>query len=102
MARVSVLSPTYQHAAFIGDCIRSVLLETVQDWEMLIVDDGSDDGTADIAEAFHFPRIVVLRRQHEGVGMLGRVDALAAERAQSPFLAVLEGDDMWPPTKLED
>ena len=57
MARVSVLSPTYQHAASIGDCIRSVLAQTVQDWEMMIVDDGSEDGTPDIAESFHDPRI---------------------------------------------
>ena len=39
MARVSVLTPTYQHAAFIGDCVRSVLAQNVQDWEMVIVDD---------------------------------------------------------------
>ncbi len=51
MARVSVLTPTYKHAPFIGDCIRSVLAQSVQDWEMIIVDDGSDDGTADIAES---------------------------------------------------
>ena len=102
MARVSVLSLTYQHAAFIGDCIRSVLAQTVQDWEMVIVDDGSDDGTADIAESFHDARIVVLRRQHEGVAGLGRAYAAALARAKSPFVAILEGDDTWPATKLED
>jgi glycosyltransferase involved in cell wall biosynthesis len=102
MARVSVVSPTYQHAAFIGDCIRSVLAQTVQDWEMVIVDDGSDDGTPDIAESFHDPRIVVLRRQHEGVDGLGRAYASAVAGTRSPLIAVLEGDDTWPPTKLED
>jgi glycosyltransferase involved in cell wall biosynthesis len=102
MARVNVLSPTYQHAAFIGGCIRSVLVQTVQDWEMVIVDDGSDDGTADIAESFRDPRIVVLRREHEGVAGLGSAYALAAARARSPFVAILEGDDTWPATKLED
>lgn len=102
MARATVLSPTYQHAAFIGDCIRSVLAQTVEDWEMVIVDDGSDDGTADIAESFHDPRIVVLRRQHEGVAGLGSAYASAVARSNSPLLAILEGDDMWPATKLED
>jgi hypothetical protein len=102
MARVSVLSPTYQHAAFIGDCIRSVLAQTVQDWEMFIVDDGSDDGTPDIAESFQDPRIVVLRRRHEGVAGLGRAYASALARATGPFVAILEGDDTWPATKLED
>ena len=102
MPRVSVLSPTYQHAAFIGDCIRSVLAQTVQDWEMIIVDDGSDDGTPDIAESFDDPRIVVLRQVHKGVAGLGRSYASAVARAKSPFVAILEGDDTWPTTKLED
>jgi len=101
MPRVSVLSPTYQHAAFISECIRSVLAQTVQDWEMIIVDDGSDDGTPDIAESFEDPRIVVIRQQHEGVAGLGRSYAAAVARANSPVLAILEGDDMWPATKLE-
>src|ERR1035437_2236936 len=102
MPKVSVLSPTYQHAAFIGDCIRSVLAQTEKDWEMIVVDDGSDDGTSDIAESFGDPRIVVLRQQHEGVASVGRSYAAALERARSPFVAVLEGDDAWPTTKLED
>jgi hypothetical protein len=74
----------------------------MQDWEMVIVDDGSDDGTADIAESFHDPRIVVLRQQHEGIAGLGRTYATALARAKSPFVAILEGDDTWPATKLED
>ena len=102
MARVSVLSPTYQHAAFIGNCIRSVLAQTVQDWEMIIVDDGSDDGTADIAESFRDSRIVVLRREHEGVAGIANAYALAVAMSSSPLVAILEGDDMWPATKLED
>lgn len=102
MSRVSILSPTYQHAAFVGDCIRSVLAQTVQDWEMIIVDDGSDDGTPDIAEAFHDPRITVLRRQHEGVAGLGRAYASALARSTGTYVAILECDDTWPSTKLED
>ena len=102
MPQVSVLSPTYKHAAFIGDCIRSVQAQTLQDWEMIIVDDGSDDGTADIAESFNDPRIKVIRREHEGVSGLGRSYALAVAKAKSPIFAILEGDDTWPTTKLED
>jgi len=102
MTRATVLTPTYNHAAFIGPCIRSVLAQSSHDWEMVIVDDGSDDGTADIAESFRDPRIIVLRRQHEGVAGLGRAYALAMSKTTSPFVAILEGDDTWPSTKLED
>jgi Glycosyl transferase family 2 len=101
MPKVSVLSPTYRHAAYISDCIRSVLNQTEQDWEMIIVDDGSDDGSADIAESFQDARIVVLRREHEGVSGLGRTYAAGLERAKSPFVAILECDDTWPSDKLE-
>jgi glycosyltransferase involved in cell wall biosynthesis len=101
MPKVSVLSPTYRHAAYIGDCIQSVLDQTEQDWEMIIVDDGSDDGTADIAESFQDSRIVVLRRKHEGVSGLGRAYAAGLKRAKSPLIAILECDDTWPSDKLE-
>lgn len=102
MPKVSVLTPTYRHAGFISDCIGSVLAQSERDWEMIIVDDGSDDGTPDIAEAFHDPRITVVRLEHQGVSGLGRVYATALARASSPIVAVLEGDDKWPPTKIED
>jgi glycosyltransferase involved in cell wall biosynthesis len=101
MPRVSILSPTYQHGPFIGDCIRSVQAQTVQDWEMIIVDDGSDDGTPDIAESFNDSRIKVIRRHHEGVAGLGRSYASALAHASGPFVAILECDDSWPANKLE-
>ena len=101
MAKVSVLTPTYQHAEFIGDCIRSVRAQTEEDWEMIIVDDGSDDGTPEIAESFNDPRITVVRLEHEGVAGLGRVYATALARSTSPLVAVLEGDDTWPVNKIE-
>jgi glycosyltransferase involved in cell wall biosynthesis len=69
---------------------------------MIIVDDGSTDGTADVAESFDDSRITVLRLQHQGVGGLGRSYARAVEQSSSPYLAILEGDDTWPATKLED
>ncbi len=97
-----MVTPTFRHASFIGDCIRSVLAQTMLDWEMVVIDDGSDDGTAEIAEAFADPRITVIRKQHEGQSALGRSYAAGVAKATSPFVAVLEGDDMWPPTKLAD
>ena len=102
MTRATVVTVTYQHAAFIEYCIGSVLAQTMHDWEMILVDDGSTDGTAEIAESIHDPKITVLRREHQGIMALGSAYALALEHATSPFIAVLEGDDAWPRTKLED
>ncbi|MCV7443750.1 glycosyltransferase family 2 protein [Mycobacterium paraense] len=101
MPSVSVLTATYHHGAFIGTCIKSVLRQTNPDWEMIIVDDGSEDGTPDIAESFGDPRIIVIRRPHEGIGGLGRGYASALARATSPIVAILDGDDTWPDHKIE-
>ena len=102
MPRVTVITPTYQHAAFIECCVRSVLAQTMTDWEMIVVDDGSTDGTAEIAESIGDSRITILRRGHQGIQGIGSAYAMALARATSPFIGVLEGDDAWPPTKLED
>jgi glycosyltransferase involved in cell wall biosynthesis len=102
VSRVAIVTPAYRQARFIGPCIESVIAQTVQDWEMVVIDDGSDDGTADIAMSFREPRITVVQRPHEGLGGLGDAYALGIGRTSSPIVAVLEGDDMWPPTKLQD
>ncbi|WP_082964663.1 glycosyltransferase family A protein [Mycobacterium sp. E796] len=101
MPSVSILTATYQHSAFIGSCIESVLRQTNPDWEMILVDDGSQDGTAEIAESFGDPRIVVIRRPHEGIGGLARGYELALASAKSPIVAILDGDDTWPDQKIE-
>jgi glycosyltransferase involved in cell wall biosynthesis len=98
---VSILTATYQHSPFIATCIESVLRQTNADWEMIVVDDGSEDGTPDIAESFEDPRIIVIRRPHEGVAGLARGYALALARATGPIVAILDGDDTWPERKIE-
>jgi hypothetical protein len=99
--KVAVVTPTYRHAGLLGACIASVLNQTFADWEMVIVDDGSDDGTAEVAESYSDPRISVIRRAHRGLAGLGESYSTALSRTTAPLVAVLEGDDMWPAAKLE-
>jgi len=78
----------------------SVLAQTEPRWEQLVIDDGSTDGTDDVVKTFGDPRISLVRRNHRGIMHLADSynDALAMARGE--FVAVLEGDDFWPPWKL--
>jgi len=103
MARVSIITPTYNHARFIVDCIQSVQAQTYEDWEMLIVNDGSTDATAEIVARYivNEPRIKLFNRANVGIFRLGETYNFALEQASGKYIAILEGDDVWLPEKLE-
>lgn len=98
---VSIITPTYNHEKFIGQCIESVLTQTFANWEQIIIDDGSTDLTARVIRRYKDRRIKYIRQQHRGLPSLHEIynDALALARGD--FIAILEGDDFWPKDKLE-
>jgi glycosyltransferase involved in cell wall biosynthesis len=98
---VSIITPTYDHAAFLGQCIDSVLGQTVGSWEQIIVDDGSADGTADVVRRYRDPRIRYVRQEHVGLERLPETYNRALAMCRAPLIAILEGDDYWPPDKLQ-
>ncbi len=97
---VSIITPTYNHGRFIGACIESVLKQTYSNWEQIVIDDGSSDSTADIVFGFHDPRIRLERQPNRGPFELAQTYNRALALAQQEFIAILEGDDCWPPNKL--
>ena len=101
MATVSVIMPAYNVAAYIGAAVDSVKAQTVADWELLIVDDGSTDATHDIARrlAGSDARIRLLRKPNGGISS-ARNMAIAASTGE--FLAILDSDDVWEPTYLAE
>jgi glycosyltransferase involved in cell wall biosynthesis len=93
--------PAFNVERYIAEAIDSVLAQTYTDWELVIVNDGSTDGTLAIVERYRdrFPDRIVLIA-HENRGLAGaRNSALAAARGE--FLALLDSDDAWWPTFLE-
>lgn len=100
--KVTIITPTYNHEAFINECIESVVAQTYNNWEQVIVDDGSTDGTWEIVSrwAEKDERIKVVRREHKGIWQLGSLYNLALERSPGELVAILEGDDRWPSGKL--
>ncbi|HEX7490431.1 MAG TPA: glycosyltransferase [Candidatus Limnocylindrales bacterium] len=97
---VAAIMPTYNHAAFVGAAIESVLGQTLEAWELIVVDDGSTDGTPEIVRGYPDPRIKLIARDHRGLHVLGELYRAALEASTAPLLAILEGDDTWPSDKL--
>ena len=91
---VSVVVPAYQSAAWIGDALAGIAGQTLPPREVIVVDDGSTDRTAAIAEA---AGAVVLRRAHGGPSA-ARNAGIA--RATSPWIAFCDADDVWEPRML--
>ncbi|GAB4468432.1 MAG: glycosyltransferase family 2 protein [Burkholderiaceae bacterium] len=98
---VSIVTPAYRAARFIGETIRSVQVQTYREFEMLVVDDCSPDETAAIVQRFAAsdPRIRLLRQQTNGGPAAARNRALAEARGR--WIAFLDSDDTWLPQKLE-
>ena len=94
---VSCIVPAYNAERWLGDALESILAQTYQPLEILVVDDGSTDGTPDVVASFG-ERIVGLRQPNAGpASALNR--GLGASRGE--LVAFLDADDLWPPRKLE-
>jgi len=96
---VSVVTCTYNRAHLIGATIGSVLAQTLQDFEYIIVDDGSTDKTADVVESFGDKRIRYFQQERTG-GHLSRLRNFAHQHCAGEFIAYVDSDDLWEPDKL--
>ena len=99
MELVSIIMPTYNCGRFFAESIRSVLAQTYTNWELIIVDDCSTDNTEDVVESFDDPRIHYLQNEQNEGAALTRNRAL--REAKGRYIAFLDSDDLWLPTKLE-
>lgn len=101
MDLVSIITPSYNTAAFICETIRSVQAQTYTNWEMLIVDDCSTDRTDDVVEPYlqADSRIRYFKNERNSGAAVSRNRAL--REAHGRWVAFLDSDDLWEPTKLE-
>jgi len=96
-ARVSVIITTYNHEAFIAEAVQSVLSQSYADYELIVVDDGSADGTLEQISRFG-ETIHLVRQPNQGVAASRNT---GIQHARGELLAFLDGDDVWEPDKLE-
>lgn len=95
-ARVSVVIPAFNAEPYLAEAIQSVLDQGVPGTEVLVVDDGSTDGTAAVAASFG-SRITLIRQANTGIGAARNA---GMERSTGELLAFLDADDVWPAGSL--
>jgi len=102
MPEISIIMPARNAEALIGQSIESVQEQTFQDWELMIVDDGSTDETAAVIKRYaaEDPRVIYLRQSQGGAGK-ARNAALVRLPLERPYVAFLESGDLWRPEKLD-
>jgi glycosyltransferase involved in cell wall biosynthesis len=96
MPRVSVIIPAFNAEAFLARALRSVEAQTYKDFEIVLIDDGSTDGTAEVACSFENVRYFHQSNQYQAVAR-----NRGLEEAEGEIVAFLDADDEWLPEKLE-
>lgn len=95
---VSVLIPAWNVAPWLAECLDSVLAQSLENFECIVVDDGSTDNTAQVTKSFADPRIRIIRQENAGVSAARN---RALDEARGEFIAFLDGDDLWEVCFLE-
>lgn len=90
MRKISVVMPTYNAEKYVEEAIKSVLNQTFDDFEFIIVDDGSMDNTVPIIRSFNDKRIKLIENKHDFIDSLN----LGIENASSKYLARMDADDI--------
>src|SRR5687768_5708706 len=96
---VSIIIPTYNRENLIGESIQSVLDQTYTNWELIIIDDGSEDGTHQVVTGFRDKRISYYLIAH--CGIFGKVRNEGLRRSNGKYVAFLDSDDLWCEDKLQ-
>ena len=97
--KVSIVLPTHDRLDFLRESVASVLAQTLEDWELIVVDDASTDDSVAWLESLHDPRVVVVTQPRSANPAALR--NLGVGRARAPWIAFLDSDDLWAPEKLE-
>ncbi len=97
--RVSIVIPTYKRVVELRLALKKILAQTFEDYEVLIVDNHSDDGTDEMIADLQDPRLTLVKVHNEGI--IARSRNVGIKAARGDYIAFLDSDDWWCPDKLE-
>ncbi|MEV7606238.1 glycosyltransferase family 2 protein [Paenarthrobacter sp. NPDC089322] len=95
---VSIIISTFNRADYLDDCLNSILAQSLQDFEVILIDDGSTDHTREVISAYTDPRIRYFARENHGISASRN---FGADQARGAFIAVHDDDDIMLPWRLE-
>ena len=96
----SIILPTYNRAeTFLKSAIESVLNQSYQNWELLIIDNNSRDNTDDLVNSFYDKRIKLLKNYR--IGNIARSRNIGIKKAKGEYIAFIDSDDFWETDKIE-
>ena len=95
----SIVIPTYNHAHFMKRCLDSLINQTYQNWEAIVVNNFSEDNTIEIVEGYNDPRIRLINNANGGIIAVSRNKGIS--EAKGDWICFLDSDDWWYPNKLE-
>ena len=101
MAKVDVIIPAYNAASFLAAALESVIAQTFTDWQIVLVDDGSTDHSAQIISQFKLRLTDKLQWITQANAGLPAARNVAIRASSSEFIALLDADDLWLPNRLE-
>ena len=98
MVKVTVVIPAYNAMQYLPQTVNSVIEQTLSDWELLIINDGSRDHIIEWATTIQDSRVKLITQENQGVSAARNTGIL---QAKGEYIAFLDADDLWKPTKLE-
>ncbi|MEM7142580.1 MAG: glycosyltransferase [Actinomycetota bacterium] len=103
MAELSIIVTTYNIENYVADCLDSIISQSFEDIEIIVVDDGSSDGTVDIINGYaeRDSRIVFVPLTENTIGGVATAANVGLDRATAPLVGFADGDDLYEPTMFE-
>jgi glycosyltransferase involved in cell wall biosynthesis len=96
---VSIIIPTYKHAHLLGRAIDSVISQSYQNWELIVIDNSSNDGSEELVSSYQNKKILFFSIDNKGI--IARSRNLGIMNSKGQWIAFLDADDWWTPLKLE-